>query len=687
MYLSIILIPLISATCAGLFGRYLGSKGAGIFTTTSIGITSLLSWNLFFKVGLGGSPVWLTIAKWMESDYLDLSFGLCIDSLTVSMLILVTTVSTLVHLYSTGYMSEDPHLPRFMSYLSLFTMFMIILVTADNLVQLFIGWEGVGLCSYLLINFWFTRIEANKSAINAMVVNRVGDLGLTLGILATFYTFGAVDLATIFALAPSSKFETTTFLNLEINNMTLIGTLFLIGAIGKSAQLGLHIWLPQAMEGPTPVSALIHSSTMVTAGVFLLIRCCPLLEMSNQALFFITIIGALTAFFAASVAIVQNDLKKVIAYSTTSQLGYMVFACGLSNYSVSIYHLVNHGFFKALLFLCAGSIIHALADEQDLRRMGGLIKYLPYTYSVMTIGSLSLMGFPFLTGFYSKDLILEVAYAQYSCSGTFAHWLGTLSAFLTAFYSFRLIYLAFISNTNAYKNSFFHVHEGPLNMSIPLGILALGSIFVGYIGKDAFVGMGTTFWNNALTFYPSRITILESEFMPTKIKLIPVIFSLLGASLAILSYHFFPSFLFYLKTSSYLRPLFFFLSNKWYWEMLYNKVIVRPLLHFGNIISYKLLDRGLFEILGPSGLSRGVISLARSFSLLQSGYIYHYAFILFSATTLSILLITSLSFLSLETLGESVAEVNLGLEGVKLPFLLPIMALFYCTFSSPLRGV
>lgn len=303
--------------------------------------------------------------------------------------------------------------------------------------------------------------------------------------------------------------------------------------------------------------------------------------------------------------------------------------------------------------------------------MGGLIKYLPYTYSVMTIGSLSLMGFPFLTGFYSKDLILEVAYAQYSCSGTFAHWLGTLSAFLTAFYSFRLIYLAFISNTNAYKNSFFHVHEGPLNMSIPLGILALGSIFVGYIGKDAFVGMGTTFWNNALTFYPSRITILESEFMPTNIKLIPVIFSLLGASLAIIIYHFFPSLLFFLKTSSYLRPVFFFLSNKWYWEVLYNRLIVRPLLQFGNIVSYKLLDRGLFEILGPSGLSRGLISLARSFSLLQSGYIFHYAFILFSATTLSILLITSLSFLSLDTVGD-IAAIN-----IKLPFLLPIMALFY----------
>lgn len=406
---------------------------------------------------------------------------------------------------------------------------------------------------------------------------------------------------------------------------------------------------------------------MVTAGVFLLLRCSPLLEMSNQALFLITVIGALTAFFAASVAVVQNDLKKVIAYSTASQLGYMVFACGLSNYSVSLFHLVNHGFFKALLFLSAGSIIHALADEQDLRKMGGLIKYLPYTYSMVVIGSLSLMGFPFLTGFYSKDLILEVAYAQYSCSGTFAHWLGTLSAFLTAFYSFRLIYLSFISNTNAFKESFFHVHEGPLVMAIPLGILALGSIFVGYIFKDAFVGLGTTFWNNAITIYPSRITILESEFMPTNIKLIPVIFSLIGASLAIIIYHLFPFFLFNLKTSSYGRPIYFFLSNKWYWDFLYNQIIAKPFLNFGLIISYKTLDRGLFEALGPSGLSKAIVYLARMFSLLQSGYIYHYAFVLFSATTLSLILITSWSSLWLN---------------FKLPFIIPIMALFYCIFTE-----
>lgn len=661
MYLTILILPLISAINAGLFGRYIGSKGAGFITTISIMITSLLSWKIFFNVALNGSPVWLTIMKWMDSEYLDLPFGLCIDTATASMLILVTTVSALVHMYSTGYMSEDPHLPRFMSYLSLFTFFMIILVTADNLVQLFIGWEGVGLCSYLLINFWFTRIQANKSAIKAMVVNRVGDLGLTLGILATFYTFGAVDFATIFALAPSCKYETTTFLNMEINNITLISTLFLIGAIGKSAQLGLHTWLPDAMEGPTPVSALIHAATMVTAGVFLLLRSSPLLEMSNQALFFITIIGALTAFFAASVAVVQNDLKKVIAYSTASQLGYMVFACGLSNYSVSLFHLVNHGFFKALLFLSAGSIIHALADEQDLRKMGALVKYLPYTYSMIVIGSLSLMGFPFLTGFYSKDLILEVAYAQYSCSGTFAHWLGTLSAFLTAFYSFRLIYLSFIGNTNAFKQSFYHVHEGPLVMAIPLGILAIGSIFVGYIFKDAFVGLGTTFWNNALTTYPSRITILESEFMPTNIKLIPVIFSMIGASLAVIFYHLFPSFLFNIKISKYGRSLYFFLSNKWYWDWLYNQIIAKPFLHFGLIVSYKTLDRGLFEILGPRGLSQGIIYLARSFSLLQSGYIYHYAFVLFSATTLLLIFITSWS------------------SFLNIIFILPIIALFYCT--------
>ena len=360
------------------------------------------------------------------------------------MLIVVTFISFLVHIYSIGYMSADPHIPRFMSYLSLFTFFMLILISANNFVQMFVGWEGVGLCSYLLINFWFSRIQANKAAIKAMLVNRVGDFGLALGIIAIYSLFKSVDYSIVFAM--SKHFESSIFqvLNLEFNYLTIICILLFIGAIGKSAQLGLHTWLPDAMEGPTPVSALIHAATMVTAGIFLLARCSPLFEYAPNALIFVAIIGALTAFFAAATGLLQNDIKRVIAYSTCSQLGYMVFACGLSNYSVGIFHLANHAFFKALLFLSAGSVIHALSDEQDMRKMGGLRKLLPFTYAMIFIGSLSLMGFPFLTGFYSKDVILELTYAKYTSLSYIIYWLGTISAFLTAFYSIRLIYLVFL---------------------------------------------------------------------------------------------------------------------------------------------------------------------------------------------------------------------------------------------------
>ena len=409
MYLNIVVLPLFSAVAAGLFGRFLGYRGAGILTSSCIVFASLLSWMCLYEVGFSGSATYLHLWTWMDSGLLTVSFGLMFDSVTVMMLILVTTVSSLVHIYSTGYMEGDPHLQRFMSYLSLFTFFMVVLVTAENVLQLFIGWEGVGMCSYLLINFWYTRIKANKSAIKAMLINRVGDVCIALGMFVCYYTFKSLDFTTMFALAPYCVNDTILVLGQEINSITLIGILFLLGACGKSAQLGLHGWLPDAMEGPTPVSALIHAATMVTAGIFLLIRTSPLIEYSSLTLTLITIFGALTAFFAATVGLVQNDIKKVIAYSTCSQLGYMCFACGISNYNTSLFHLVNHGFFKALLFLSAGCVIHAMADEQDMRKLGGLIKAIPFTYSMMLIGSLSLMGFPFMTGFYSKDAILELA--------------------------------------------------------------------------------------------------------------------------------------------------------------------------------------------------------------------------------------------------------------------------------------
>jgi NADH-ubiquinone oxidoreductase chain 5 len=636
MYYLILILPLISATVAGFGGRYIGEKGAGRFTTTLILITSFLSWITFYEVGIQGSPTYLTLFKWIESGGFLVEYGLQFDSVTVTMLILVTTVSGLVHLYSTEYMNGDPHLPRFMSYLSLFTFNMIILVTADNFLQLFIGWEGVGLCSYLLISFWYTRIEANKSAIQAMVMNRVGDVSLALAMFIIFITYKSLDYATVFALVGDSSIDTSfSLFNMEVNVLTCIGLLLLGGAVGKSAQLGLHTWLPEAMEGPTPVSALIHAATMVTAGVFLLIRCSPLLEYTPTALTVITIIGTLTAFFAASVGLVQNDIKKVIAYSTCSQLGYMVLACGLSNYAVSLFHLLNHGFFKALLFLSAGSVIHAMHDEQDMRKLGGLIHSTPFTYSMMLIGSLSLMGFPFLTGFYSKDAILEWAFATYTIDGTFAHWLGSLAALFTAFYSLRLLYLTFIANPHSSQSTYQMSHESPLPMTIPLFILSIGSIFVGYFFRDMFIGFGSDFLGNAVFIKDSHYIMAEAEFIdPTIIKWIPVILSIFGACLAVFLLHSTPHVLTSFKASFFGNRLYTFLSNKWHFGYLYNYYIAKPCLEFGHNVSYKVLDRGLIESMGPTGISRVIVNLSQGYSShVATGLLYNSAFSIVVATT------------------------------------------------------
>jgi len=459
------------------------------------------------------------------------------------MLIVVTIIATLVNIYSIEYMSNDPHIPRFFTYISIFTFAMLVLVTSNNYLQMFIGWEGVGVSSYLLINFWFTRIQANKAAIKAMIVNRVGDFGLSLGIMAIFFVFKSIDFSTVFASCYYLFNINFLFFNIELDALTIISLLLFVGAIGKSAQIGLHTWLPDAMEGPTPVSALIHAATMVTAGVFMIIRSSPLLEFTQNALIIIMIVGAITAFFAATTGVLQNDLKRVIAYSTCSQLGYMVFACGLSSYSVSLFHLMNHAFFKALLFLSAGSVIHAIADEQDMRKMGGFVQVLPFTYVLILIGSLSLMGIPFLTGFYSKDVILELAFANFHVYSSFSYWLGTLSAFFTSFYSFRLIYLTFFNKTNAFKYIFNSIHDAPLLMIIPLFILGLGSIFIGYLMKDMIIGIGTNFWGNALFTLPQNILILQSEFLPFYIKSIPVLFSIFGALMSYLIYHYFPAIL------------------------------------------------------------------------------------------------------------------------------------------------
>jgi NADH-ubiquinone oxidoreductase chain 5 len=633
MYLLIILLPLISALTAGLFGRFIGREGSKWITTSCIFITFLMSCVAFYEVALAGSPCYFEVMTWIDSEMFSTSWGFMFDSLTVVMLVVVTCVSTLVHLYSTEYMGGDPHLPRFMSYLSLFTFFMLILVTADNFLQMFVGWEGVGLCSYLLINFWFARLQANKAAIKAMLVNRVGDFGLALGIFAIFLTFKSIDYATVFAAAPSVIGQTTTFFNFEVDTLTLICLLLFVGAVGKSAQIGLHTWLPDAMEGPTPVSALIHAATMVTAGVFLLARCSPIFEYAPTALVVVTVMGAMTAFFAGTTGLLQNDLKRVIAYSTCSQLGYMVFACGLSGYSVGVFHLANHAFFKALLFLSAGSVIHAMGDEQDMRKMGGLVRVLPYTYAMFFIGSLALMGFPFLTGFYSKDVILEIAYAHYTLHGHFAHWLGTLAAFFTAFYSMRLLYLTFLAETNSYRQIMQHAHDAPFAMGFPLFVLSLGSMFIGYLTKDMIIGVGTDFWGNALFTHPNNLTMLEAEFIPHYIKLVPVVFSLTGAISAFILYMSYSNSLYELKVSPIGRKLYTFLNRKWFFDKVYNDYVTQNMLSFGYHTSYKLIDRGVFEFLGPLGLSRLVSKRGSGFASLQTGFLYHYAFVMLLGVT------------------------------------------------------
>jgi NADH-ubiquinone oxidoreductase chain 5 len=629
MYLNIVFFPLVGSITSSFFGRFIGPQGAGIITVLCVASSLFLSFFAFYEVGFLETPCYIKLLPWFKSEYLCANWGFQFDSLTVVMLIVVTFISTLVHLYSTEYMSHDPHLPRFMSYLSLFTFFMLILVTADNFIQLFVGWEGVGLCSYLLINFWFTRIQANKAAIKAMIVNRVGDFGLALGIFSIYITFNSVEYSTVFALVPLFEADVLNFLGFEVHLLTLIGILLFIGAVGKSAQLGLHTWLPDAMEGPTPVSALIHAATMVTAGVFLLARTSPIFEYAPGALIVVTIVGSMTAFFAATTGLLQNDLKRVIAYSTCSQLGYMIFACGVSNYSVGVFHLANHAFFKALLFLGAGSVIHAVADEQDMRRMGGLKRLVPFTFAVMSIGSFALMGFPFLTGFYSKDVILEVAFAKYTNVSHFAYWLGTFAAFFTAFYSIRLSFLTFLSETNGFKPVILGAHDSPIRMALPLFILAFPSIFIGYCSRDLFIGLGTGFWNNAIFVFPTNLNIIDAEFASQFFKILPVCLSLTGASSAFFFYTFFSKDLYLLKTSFIGRKLYNFLSKKWFFDKVYNEFINQSLLKFGYHLSYKAVDRGFIEMIGPFGLSKTVMKKSSLLSSLQTGSFYDYALWMF----------------------------------------------------------
>ena len=520
MYLLILFLPFLSYFSTNLFGRYIGIYGCCIVSTFSILSSFLLSTIAFFETTICGSNCLVFVCNWFQTELFCASWGFYFDPLSSVMLLVVCGVSSLVHLYSTEYLAGDPHQGRFMGYLSLFTGFMLVLVTADNFIVMFFGWEGIGLASFMLIGFWFTRIQAGKSSIKAMLVNRVGDIGLALAICTIFVTFKSVDYLVVFALAPKAISQTIKFLSFDFDQLTIISFLLFWGALGKSAQIGLHIWLPDAMEGPTPVSALIHAATLVTAGVFLVIRCSILFENSN-ILFVVALFGALTAFFASTVGLVQNDLKRVIAYSTCSQLGYMVFSAGLSNYSIAFFHLANHALFKALLFLSAGCVIHGLSDEQDLRKMGGLIRFLPTSYAMILIGSLALVGFPFLTGFYSKDAILEIAVAKHTTIGNFAHLLGCCAAFCTAFYSFRLVFLTFVNNTNTYKSYVPHIHDAPALMVVPLVVLAVGSIFWGFLSRDMIIGLGSTTFNSSIYNNNFNYNIIDSEFLPSVIKNIP----------------------------------------------------------------------------------------------------------------------------------------------------------------------
>ncbi len=619
----IIFLPLIGSFISGFFGKFLGSRNSEILTSLFVSISSILSFLIFYKVFNESYTNNLDVLTWINSGTFNVNWSIKIDALSSVMLVVVTLVSSIVHIYSIGYMSHDPHKQRFMSYLSLFTFSMLMLVTSDNFLQLFFGWEGVGLCSYFLIGFWFKKESANAAAIKAFVVNRVGDFGFALGIFLIFYLFGTVNYTEVFELIPQSLEKELSFLGINFNAINLVCILLFIGAMGKSAQIFLHTWLPDAMEGPTPVSALIHAATMVTAGVFLVVRCSPIYEYSPLALNIITIVGMSTAFFAATVALAQDDIKKIIAYSTCSQLGYMFFAVGVGAYNVAMFHLFTHAFFKALLFLGSGSVIHSFKDEQNINLMGGVWKKLPYTWVLMIIGTLALTGFPFLSGFYSKDAIIEFAYLRGNTAGYFAAGIGIFTALLTSIYSWRLLFKTFHGNYNNKKLNISSMHESPMVMIIPLIILAIGAIFSGFLFKDLFIGIesSSNFWKNSIFFLEP----LSHDHPPSWFVLLTPILVIL--SIPIAYYIFIKN----IKISNNIvngnLPLYNFLKNKWYFDELYDYLFVNPSKKIG-LYFWKKIDSRFIDRFGPDGIS----ALIKNISLLavkfQNGFIYHYAFVM-----------------------------------------------------------
>lgn len=618
----LVFLPLVASFIVGIFGRFLGDKISQLITCSFVLISSALSIYIFSDVAINSNTYNLKIFNWITSGGLVLNWSINIDTLTSVMLVVVTSVSALVHVYSVGYMSHDPDKPRFMSYLSLFTFMMLMLVTSDNFLQLFFGWEGVGLASYLLIGFWYKKPSANSAAIKAFVVNRVGDFGLAIGIFLIFKYTGSVNFVDVFKAIPTLLDKNISMLGIEASLINFICIFLFIGAMGKSAQIFLHTWLPDAMEGPTPVSALIHAATMVTAGVFLVVRCSPIFEYSPFVLNIIVLVGATTAFFAGTIGLVQNDIKRVIAYSTCSQLGYMFFAAGLGAYHIAIFHLFTHAFFKALLFLGAGSVTHAFNDEQDMRNMGGVWKKIPYTYSLMIIGTLALTGFPFLSGFFSKDAIIETAYSSTSFFAGYAVTIGVLTAFMTSLYSWRLIFMTFHGTFNNKNISLSKVHESPGVMLVPLLFLALGAIFAGYAFKDYFIGSQfIQFWNNSIFFLKEFVL----HHPPLWFLLLTPILVLLAIPL---SYYFF------VKDKKSLdsfieinKPLYNFLVNKWYFDELYDFLFVKPAKKIGSFF-WKIGDGTIIDGFGPDGLTKLIKSVSDKAVQFQSGFLYHYAFVI-----------------------------------------------------------
>jgi NADH-quinone oxidoreductase subunit L len=628
IYQAIVFLPLAGALIAGFLGRLIGPRPSEVITTGLLGIAAVLSWISLWNVGFGGETARVPVLRWVASGELDVSWALRIDTLTAVMLVVVNTVSFLVHLYSIGYMHEDDSRPRFFAYLSMFTFAMLALVTSDNFLQLFFGWEGVGLASYLLIGFWYLKPEANAAAIKAFIVNRVGDFGFALGIFGVFAVFGTIGFDAVFRAAPGMAGKPMEFLGYQLDTLTVLCLLLFMGAMGKSAQFLLHTWLPDAMEGPTPVSALIHAATMVTAGVFMVARLSPMFEQAPLALQVVTLVGAVTAFFAATVGLVQNDIKRVVAYSTCSQLGYMFVACGVGAYSAGIFHLFTHAFFKALLFLGAGSVIHAMHHEQDMRKMGGLAPKLRITWLVMLIGTLSLtgVGIPHLAGFagfHSKDAIIEAAFAAHTPSD-YAFWLLVIAAFMTAFYSWRLMFMTFHQPTRADRETFEHAHESPWVMLVPLLALALGSVAAGFAFQKFFIGHDYgEFWRASLAESPHNHIRHAMHEVPDWVGWAPFIAMLAGFGLSWLYYMAAP----WLPgaTAIVFKPLYLFLLNKWYFDELYDWLFVRPAFWLGRLL-WKRGDGTIIDGLGPDNIAARVLWTTGRVVKLQTGYVYHYAF-------------------------------------------------------------